>query len=449
MSDGFIDLRQNNIHLVEDSFWPSFTDIMTVVVMIFLITSSILIVKNWELVKELKSRIVAEQQISQRLKDSIAIHQKTSLELKESIAVQNKTFMELKNSIAVQQKTSLELKNSLNKRQEIAQKLQQSMAAERRTAENIKQTSEEKATLEETLTHTQSELSLLRLQLMQAKESAAERDKLIAEQDRQLIKMSAAQNKLNQTVQTTLAELSLSEQQLADTNQIKASLQGELKVTAKQLAQKEVTLNEQISLSEQQLIQMNTIKITFQNELENISKQLAGKESELLDQRASLTNQEEELKSLNLQNESYQDNISEYEKEVILAQQQHSILSNKYNELENKYNKLIKPSRSAIGKYVVEVRYEKLSGSSNIQFRQSEQDSYQKMSNDTLHKKLKKLKQQYKERLYVKIIIPDNSGLSYSEAWTFMVGILDKYDYYYQSIPLSAKETTSPSPTTK
>ena len=32
----------------------------------------------------------------------------------------------------------------------------------------------------------------------------------------------------------------------------------------------------------------------------------------------------------------------------------------------------------------------------------------------------------------IKIVIPKNSGLTYSEAWTFMKGLLEKYDYYYQ-----------------
>ena len=96
MSDGFIDLRQNHAHMLEESFWPSFTDIMTVVVMIFLIATSVLIVKNWELVQELKTSILVEQKISQRLKASIA----------------------------EQQKTSEELQASLNKRQEISRKLQ-------------------------------------------------------------------------------------------------------------------------------------------------------------------------------------------------------------------------------------------------------------------------------------------------------------------------------------
>jgi hypothetical protein len=34
--------------------------------------------------------------------------------------------------------------------------------------------------------------------------------------------------------------------------------------------------------------------------------------------------------------------------------------------------------------------------------------------------------------LYVKVIIPDNSGLSYNEAWRFTNDMLTRYDYYSQ-----------------
>ena len=42
------------------------------------------------------------------------------------------------------------------------------------------------------------------------------------------------------------------------------------------------------------------------------------------------------------------------------------------------------------------------------------------------------LPHQIGQDLYVKIIIPEDSGLTYNEAWTFMRGLLVKYDYYYQ-----------------
>jgi len=401
MSDGFIDLRQNNTQLVEESFWPSFTDIMTVVVMIFLITSSILIVKNWELVSELQQRIVTEQQISQRLK----------------------------NSIAVQQQTSRALEDSVHKRLEISQKLQDSIAAEQRTAVTIKQTSAEKATLEETLTQTQTELSLLRLQLMQAKESAVERDNLIAEQDRQIISMSVEQNKLKQNIQKNIDNLARIEQQLEQVNSLKVNLQDKLEESSIQLARKEQDFNKQLIVLADKDQQIEKV----QNELESSSMLLLRKDRDLSEQVVTLANREEQLSDLQKQNQFYLDNMSEYEAQVILAQQQHSTLNNEYKELELKYNKLIKPSRSAVGKYVVEVRYEKLSGKPYIRFREDEKDSYEHVSSVLMHQKLQSLKDQYQNKLYVKIIIPDNSGLSYSEAWTFMSNILDKYDYYSQN----------------
>lgn len=365
MSGGFIDLRQNQAQLVEESFWPSFTDIMTVVVMIFLIATTILIVKNWELVSELQTRITVEQKISQRLKDSIA----------------------------AQQKTSHELLLSQDKREEISRKLQQSMEAERRTSEAIQKTSQEKATLEETLAHNQSELSMMRLQLMQARESAAERDKLIMEQDKQLAKIAAEQQKLQRIIAERDKDLSHAQQKLTQVGATVDSLQGKLEISTIALSRRERELQEQL---------------------------------------LALHNRDQELERLNTQNQNYQDNISLYERQIAAAQQQHTALADEYANLETKYNKLIKPSRSAIGKYVVEVRYEKINGKGLVQFRNSDTLPYETISKTDLHSKLSGLKDQYQDRLYVKIIIPDNSGLSYSEAWGFMISLLEKYDYYYQ-----------------
>ncbi|MGB5427117.1 MAG: hypothetical protein WBN95_10030 [Gammaproteobacteria bacterium] len=61
MDEGFIDLRQHhNAGMGDDSFWPSFTDIMMVVVMIFMIASTVLMLRNWELVEKLRATIEAE-----------------------------------------------------------------------------------------------------------------------------------------------------------------------------------------------------------------------------------------------------------------------------------------------------------------------------------------------------------------------------------------------------
>jgi chromosome segregation ATPase len=365
MNDGFIDLRQNHAHLVEDSFWPSFTDIMTVVVMIFLIATSILIVKNWELVDELQARIEVEKKISQRLKATML----------------------------AQQKTSEELQASLNKRQEISRQLQLSLEAERRNAEAVKKTSEEKATLEEQLTQAQSELSMMRLQLMQARESEAERDKLILEQSEKLADAKSEKTRLTRTISQRDSDLSRIREQIATAQANLSGLKSKLEVKTIALARTERELKEQLE---------------------------------------SLSKRDQEVSTLKEKNQAYQDSIENYERQITAVQQQHSILVGEYENLEDKYNKLIKPSRSAIGKYVVEVRYEKLGGKAQIQFRKSDKDQYETISEKEMHQRLKRLKDKYKDTLYVKIIIPDQSGLSYSEAWSFMSGVLNKYDYYYQ-----------------
>ena len=234
---------------------------------------------------------------------------------------------------------------------------------------------------------------MLRLQLMQARESASDRDKLIMEQDQNLNRLTDEKRKLERTVSARDTQLQTIQQRLSQIEAAMNSLKSKLEVKAIALSRRDRELKEQMDV---------------------------------------LQSREKEVLKLNQQNQQYQDSISRYERQIAEVQQQHSVLVGDYEELEDKYNKLIKPSRSAIGKYVVEVRYEKLSGKPHIQFRESDQDPYQTISEAVMHKKLQTLKNKYKDKLYVKIIIPDNSGLSYNEAWTFMSSVLDKYDYYYQ-----------------
>ncbi|MCK5698013.1 MAG: hypothetical protein KAI02_07615 [Gammaproteobacteria bacterium] len=304
MSGGFVDLRQNQGRMIDESFWPSFTDIMTVVVMIFLIATSILIVKNWELVKELKARIEMEQTISQRLKATTE----------------------------AQQKISKALLDSQDKRHKISQKLQISLELERQRSATVQKTSKEKASLQELLVQAELDLSLIRLHVIETEKKL----------------------KLANTAVNTMQE---------------------------------------------------TLKLNNKTHQENV-----------LDYEQHIKQQQ-----------------VEYDQHVALVEQQHDSLSDDYNILEKKYNKLIKPSRSAVGKHVVEVRYEQLLGKDIIQFRSSGEKDYQMLSKNSLYNTLALLKKKYGQSLYIKIIIPDNSGLSYNDAWTFTLDLLNKYDYYYQN----------------
>ena len=293
MNEEFVDLRQG--HLSSESFWPSFTDIMMVVVIIFLLTSMLLMVKNWELLDQLRN----------------------------------------------------------------------SMAAEEQAVKIINDTSQENATLEEQLAHAQNEISMLRMQLLQASEQTNQLNVELENKDRQIVIV------------------------LSDNEQLKSS----------------VNKNEhQIASLSSQISAMN-----------------------------------ENLSQLNIDIEQKQNALEEERQKIIIITQERDSQSRKLSSLEDdfgslkvKYDKLIKPARTAKGKHVVSVNFERIKGKERIRFKDSGQENYTVVTEDQLHKKLASLKKKYPEKLYIKIVIPKESGLTYNEAWTFMKDLLHKYDYYYR-----------------
>ncbi|MDH5477917.1 MAG: hypothetical protein OEY50_06275, partial [Nitrospinota bacterium] len=114
--------------------------------------------------------------------------------------------------------------------------------------------------------------------------------------------------------------------------------------------------------------------------------------------------------------------------ELALARQRRD-----YTTLEDKYNKLIGPARSSLDKTVVGVRYSKEGGQYVILFKDAGSEKYEPVTRKELHNRLDWLKSRIGDKLYVKVVIPEDSNLSYNEAWTFTNTILTKYDYYYQS----------------
>ena len=293
MNEEFVDLRRG--HLSSESFWPSFTDIMMVVVMIFLLTSMILMVKNWELLDQLRNSMAAEEQAEKIILD----------------------------------------------------------------------TSQENATLEEQLAQAQNEISMLRMQLLLASEQSNQLNVELDDKDRQIVIALSDNAKLKNAVNK-------------NENQI-ASLSSQLSAAQNNLAQ------------------------------------------------------------LNIDIEQKQNTLDEERQKIIIITRERDKQSDKLSSLEDnfgslkvKYDKLIKPSRSAKGKYMVSVNFERINGKERIRFKDSNQENYTVVTKKQLHSKLAKLKKKYPKKLYIKIVIPKESGLTYNEAWNFMKGTLHKYDYYYQ-----------------
>ncbi|HHC71693.1 MAG TPA: hypothetical protein ENK54_02255 [Thiotrichales bacterium] len=310
MDQGFVQLSEpDDGGKVSENFWPSFTDIMMVVVMIFLIASVVLIMRNWELVRELRA----------------------------------------------------------------------TMEAERRAAEIARSATETSATLEEQLAQAESQLSLLRMRLMQVEEQSAERAEALTEAHGRIRDLEAEGRRLT------------------------TALKGETR--------RAQTLEARLSALE-------TRYVGLEQEHAETRSQLESALSTVGDLESALAVRTEELAEARAHGEA--------------AVSRLAALEGEYETLKGKYEKLIKPARTARGKHVVEVRYEKVTGRTRIRYREQPDRPYQELDAAELHRRLALLKEKYPRKLYVKIVIPENSGLSYNEAWRFTKEILQKYDYYYQ-----------------
>ena len=313
MDEGFVDLRRHSYAgSGADSFWPSFTDIMMVVVMIFMIASTVLMLRNWDLVQELRATIEAE-----------------------------------------------------------------------RKAEALAQyATETSATLEEQLAQAQHLISELRMRLMRANEIDEEKTRQLADRERRLLVLQSDKQRLSASLQQSRRETRLSEDRLA---QLQA---------------------EQTQLAEAHATQQKRLQEVL-GDLERIEQASQEQATEL----------------------------AAFRQQRSLAEQQLLSLQGEYDEIKIKYDKLVRPARSAVGKYVVAVRYLRKDGKQQISLKEMDEDSYRSVSREELHQRLAALKEEYSGSLYVKIIIPEDSGLSYSEASSFTFDLLGKYDYYHQDAP--------------
>ena len=310
MDEGFVDLRRNTVTGGgEGSFWPSFTDIMMVVVMIFMIASTVLVLRNWDLVRELRA----------------------------------------------------------------------TLESERRAEELARSATETSATLEEQLAMSRREAAELRARLQQAEELNRKSTRQLNQQAQRLLALEADKQELSASLEQSRRALRLRSEELTQS-----------RTEMKQLAE--------------------------------VRDMLEARLQSTLDERTRLEQD----------NAAQAAELAEIQRKRTLSEQQLVSLQGEYDEIRIKYDKLVKPARSPSGKHVVAVRYWKEGKYYQIRLRDAGEDEYQAVSRKELYARLEALKDRYAGDLYVKVIIPDDSGLSYSEAWGFTFDILQKFDYYHQ-----------------
>jgi len=310
---GFVDLRLN-LHGAEqeESFWPSFTDVMTVIVMIFLLAMVVLLIRNMELVNELRS----------------------------------------------------------------------TMEAERLAAELARETGEEKESLAMQLIATENELSMLRMQLMRMEEKQEQQEIALDSRQRQVARLRAE----GQTLRNQVSELS----------QRSVQLQDRLERTTRTLS-------------------------SLEQDFSRLQERYQSATTELASLRQSNQTKEQELAAARTQ---------QRRSDQLLA-----AMEDEYANLKVKYNKLVKPARTPRGRYVVEVRYSKPGGEPVIAYKTPADAEFRVASREELGEVLGKLKAEHRNGLYIKIIFPKDSGLSYNEAWQFTADLHKRYDYYFQENP--------------
>jgi len=295
MAYGFVDLRLNQGEGAEEGFWPSFTDIMTVIVMIFLLAMLTLLLKNMDLVHQLRASLDAER------------------------------------AATVQAQSTTHINTELNKR----------------------------------LKRLEEEAAMLRMRLMNLGEEHSQTLARLSESEQKNLQLTARLSAITQD-----RDMALAEKQAGEKKQ--AALAAALTLRAKELAEQQ----QQYQLKVEEL---SALKSTSETQLER-------------------------LKRLELE----------------------------YANLETKYNRLIRPARSPLGKIVVLVRYHKAADKLYIEIKGPADRVYQPVNGTELHKRLSSMQAKHGKKLYVRIIFPDDSGLSYTEAWNLTESLLRLYDYYYQ-----------------
>lgn len=307
--EGFVDLRLNqSTGQAEESFWPSFTDIMTVIVMIFMLAMVILLLRNMELLNQLRS----------------------------------------------------------------------TMEAEKQAAELARTTGEENATLEEKLISRESEISMLRMQQLRMKERAEEQEAAISSQRHQISSLTR--------------ERDLLDTQVSGLNRESAQLRNQLSQATRNIEK-------------------------LNSDLDQANERQTATLADLAALRLAFRNQEEELTAVLSRNKATAQELAD--------------LKLDFSDLKIKYDKLVRPARTSKGKTVVEVRYSKSGGSYHIDYRAPGENEFSSISRKALDQRLTRLKEK-DNNLYVKVILPKDSGLSYSEAWSFTNHLHQNYDYYFQ-----------------
>jgi len=252
------------------------------------------------------------------------------------------------------------------------------------------------------------------------------------------VALQSDRNTMDEKLRELLSSLKLSKKKFSESQKATTVKENEL-------------LKKVAILEKENLDKTKTVEAVKVSE-ENLKKQIAEKDLEVNKLQNTIAETQETAKAIEATVIKSENSLKSFEELLTTAEKQIAdrdkiiqelteaqeagnsqllSLQGEYDSLDTKYQKLLRPARSSKGKYVASVTYKKVGGKRVIRYKSNPKGSYKTVTKSQLAKSLEALKKKHKKDLYVKVVIPKNSGLSYNEAWRFTINLQRKYDYYY------------------
>ncbi len=367
---------------------------MTVVVMIFLMALVVIMIRNTELGQQLQQKseeisvIDTQKQETQSHRETLAVRlnqvQRQLNELNKRLSATRRERDETQATLVVNLQQARELKAQIEALKVLRSKLVGENEALTRDKEGLG-----------------TELARVK---QESRESGDEKEEQISELTRQVLSLEAVRERL-----------------LAETDRLvqgREALGEELAAVTAQSNKEKARQEERLSVLTEQLQALLKIRKTLAEQNQEMERKSAIAAEKLAAVEWAL---QEKVVAL-----------AKAEETIVTTTTERKTMEGEFSDLKTKYNKLIRPARSEIGRHVVALLYRKRGGQEQYKLKLPQERNFRVVTMPQLHSELAGLKQQYGDKLYTKIIIPDDSGLSFSQAWKFQLDIFNKYDYYYQ-----------------
>ena len=300
------DLRLNRSGQATDSaMWPSFTDIMTVILMVFMLTMVVVIIKNADLI------------------DQIRLSRKLQADAEQQLSGSQQVLADLR---------------------------------------------VQKTDLEEAIRSARMQIILLSDEMQYLDDSLDIKAAAIA-------RLSEQNEELSENIRLIRLQLSDKEEELEDAQAMIGGIRDEAEAANRELSLQIAALLSQLETNEATMLMLS-------------------------DEKSDL--------------------------ERSLARQRQD-----FSSLEEKYLDLVRPARSSLGKQVVSVQHLRSDGQLEYLLKDIGGTGWERVTRADLFSRLGALAERLGDQLYVRVVIPDDSGLTYNEAWDFTKTVLSDYDYYY------------------